>query len=102
MSRILLFAVLCVAMTAISHAIIVDGDDGALMRGDANDSGSINNTDVIYLSNYLYSGGPAPPCWAQGDVNDSGSINNTDIIYLSNYLYSGGPAPPGPNGDYCP
>lgn len=102
MSRTVLFALICIALTAVSQAVVVDTDEGALMRGDVNDSGSINNTDVVYLSNYLYGGGPPPPCHAQADVNDSGSINNTDIIYLSNYLYSGGPAPPGPNGDYCP
>ena len=102
MSRTALFALICVVLTAVSQAVVVDTDESVWLRGDVNDSGSINNTDVVYLSDYLYDGGPPPPCWHQADVDDSGSINNTDIIYLSNYLYSGGPQPPGPNGDYCP
>ncbi len=72
------------------------------MRGDSNDSGSINVTDVIYLNNYLFAGGPAPPCWDQGDVDDNYSINIVDPVYLTNWLFSGGPPPPGPNGDSCP
>ena len=102
MYRIVLFALMGVALTSICNAIIVDDDPGVLMRGDANDSGSINLTDVIYLNNYLFAGGPAPPCMDQADVDDSGYINVTDPVYLANWLFNGGSAPPGPNGDYCP
>ncbi len=102
MSRIVLFALMCVALTSICNALIVDDDPGVLMRGDANDSGSINLTDVIYLNNYLFAGGPAPPCMDQADADDSGYINVTDPVYLSRWLFNGGSAPPGPNGDTCP
>ncbi len=102
MFRIALFVLMCIALPAVAIAIVVDDDPGVLMRGDCNDSGSINVTDVIYLNNYLFAGGPAPPCWDQGDVDDNYSINITDSIYLSNWLFNGGPPPPGPNGDYCP
>ncbi len=102
MFRIALFVLMCIALPAVAIAIVVDDDPGVLMRGDADDNGSINVTDVIYLNNYLFAGGPAPPCWDQGDVDDNYSINITDPIYLSNWLFNGGPPPPGPNGDYCP
>ena len=101
MSRIALFALMCVALTAVCIAGIVE-DPGVLWRGDANDSGSINTSDVVFLSNYLYSGGPPPPCWDQTDCNDDGSINGSDPVYLSNWLFNGGSAPPGANGDTCP
>ena len=96
MSRIALFVLMCVAFTVVSTAALIDEDPGAIMRGDADDNGSINVTDIIYLNNYLYAGGPPPPCMDQGDVDDSGSINVTDPIYLSNWLFNGGPPAPGP------
>jgi hypothetical protein len=63
-----------------------------LIRGDANNDGSVNLTDVIFISNLS-----VPPCNLDGgDVNDSGAIDLSDAIYLANHLYSGGPAPPSP------
>jgi len=63
--------------------------------GDANGSGGAPNlTDIIYLVNYVFKGGPAPSPLCQGDANGSGGAPNlTDIIYLVNYVFKGGPAP---------
>lgn len=104
MSRLILFlliCVLCTGLASVSHAVVVDEEPGALMRGDIDDSGEINATDPVYLSNYLYNGGEPPPCMAQADVDDDGYVDITDSVYLLNYLYNGGPPPPGPNGDWC-
>ena len=62
-------------------------------RGDANLSGSVNLTDIVFLNNYLFSGGPAPQCVDAADADSSGGINISDPIYLANYLFNGGPAP---------
>lgn len=70
-------------------------------RGDANQDDAVNLTDSIYLNNYLFQGGPAPPCMDAADVNDDGSVNNSDPIYLNNWLYKGGPAPPPPGPSTC-
>ena len=71
-------------------------------RGDANaDSGVPNITDGIFILNFLFLGGPAPPCDDAADTNDDGSHNITDGIYLLNYLFLGGPAPPAPGPDDC-
>jgi hypothetical protein len=102
MFRLVLSALICVGFSAACFALVTEDPGIMFRRGDANDDTSINTTDVIYLSNYLYSGGPAPPCMAQADVNDDGSINATDPIYLSNYLFNGGSAPPPQGGDSCP
>jgi hypothetical protein len=63
-------------------------------RGDVNKDGKLNVTDVIYLINYLFKGGPKPVDFVdQGDVNIDGNANVTDVIYEINYLFKNGPAP---------
>ena len=50
--------------------------------------------DIIYLINYMYKGGPAPPHFISADINAPDRIIDIeDLIYLINYLYKGGPAP---------
>jgi len=61
--------------------------------GDANGDDQVNVTDVIYLINYLFKGGPAPVNMGAADVDGNGSLNVGDVIYLINYLFKGGPAP---------
>jgi CSLREA domain-containing protein len=59
--------------------------------GDANGDGSVNLSDVFYLINYLFAGGPAPP--GRANVNGDGAINVSDVFYLVNYLFASGPPP---------
>ena len=61
--------------------------------GDANGDGEINVSDVVYLINYLFIGGPPPQPLQAGDVNCDGTINVSDVVYLINYLFIGGPSP---------
>jgi len=63
--------------------------------GDANGSGGNPNlSDIIYLVNYVFKGGPAPNPTCRGDANgNGGNANLSDIIYLVNYVFKGGPAP---------
>lgn len=60
--------------------------------GDAGDQ--INVADLTYLVDYLFRGGPAPPCSEEGDVDGDSSINVADLTYLVDFLFRGGPAPP--------
>jgi hypothetical protein len=64
-----------------------------LYRGDADSNGAINVSDVIYLINYLFSGGPEPEPWIAGDSNNDGKVSVADVVYLINYLFAGGPPP---------
>ncbi len=67
--------------------------------GDANYSGGINISDVVYLINYIFAGGPAPfPIKLAGDANCSSAISISDAVYLISYIFAGGPAPCSP----CP
>jgi hypothetical protein len=62
-------------------------------RGDVNQDGDINVTDVTYLINYLFVGGPEPIPRESGDLNCNGVVDVVDIIYLINYLFISGPPP---------
>lgn len=63
-------------------------------RGDPNADFKVDVSDVIYLINYLFKGGPPPvPGLFAADVNCDSLGNVTDVIYLINYLFKGGPKP---------
>lgn len=66
----------------------------ALVRGDVNDDGDIQVSDVVYLINYLLKGGPEPvPVPQVGDVNCDDEVDLADVVYLINYLLKSGPSP---------
>jgi hypothetical protein len=69
--------------------------ESAFIRGDVNGDGVINASDVVYLINYLFVGGPAPTPLQAGDATSDGLINASDVVYLINYLFIGGPPPCG-------
>jgi len=54
----------------------------------------INVADLTYLVDYLFRGGPPPPCPEEGDVNGDDNTNVADLTYLVDYLFRGGPPPP--------
>ena len=70
-------------------------------RGDADGVGVVNLTDGIFLLNFLFLGGPTPPCEDAADVNDDGALNITTAVYLFNFLFLGGPRPPAPGSADC-
>jgi len=52
-------------------------------------------TDLVFLVDYIFKGGPPPPVLAAGDANglDGDLINVADLSYLVDYLFKGGPPP---------
>lgn len=71
------------------------------LHGDANRDGKKSVSDVVFLINYLFKGGPAPDPVDLGDVNFCntnppvlpGQPTVADVVYLVNYLFKGGHAP---------
>jgi len=61
--------------------------------GDADGSESVTVSDVVYLINYIFAGGPAPNPLLSGDVDCTGAVSISDAVYLINYIFAGGPAP---------
>jgi len=77
------------------------GGGAGFRRGDSNASGDLNITDGVFVLNYLFLGGPEPPCQDAADSDDNGQLNITDGVRILNYLFLGGPAPPAPGPDTC-
>jgi len=66
----------------------------AVTRGDANNSGTIDVDDIVYLIGYIFESGAEPqPRFLNGDANCSGDVDIDDVIYLVGYMFSEGPAP---------
>lgn len=61
--------------------------------GDANNSGSVNISDVTFLIARIFAGGPAPICNDQADANGSDAVNISDVTFLIARIFAGGPAP---------
>lgn len=61
--------------------------------GDANADGKITVSDVVYLVNYLFKGGPVAKPYEAGEANCDGKVTVSDVVYLVNYLFKGGPVP---------
>lgn len=61
--------------------------------GDANDDATVNIGDAVYLINYIFKGGPPPPCMDAGDANCDAAANIGDAVYLVNFIFKGGPPP---------
>ncbi len=64
-------------------------------RGDVNDDGGVNVSDLTYTVGYLFSGGPPPPCPEQADSDaQGGAVDVGDVTFLVDFLFRGGPVPP--------
>jgi len=63
------------------------------LHGDANSDRLLNASDVIYLVNYLFKGGPVPNPLTSGDSNCDGKVTVGDVVYLINYYFKSGPPP---------
>ncbi len=50
--------------------------------------------DLVYLVDYMFNGGAAPPNPGSADVDGSGgAIDIADLVYLVDYMFNSGPAP---------
>jgi hypothetical protein len=70
--------------------------------GDMNMDNEINVTDAVYLINYIFLEGSAPPTFESADVNCDLKVNITDVVYVIIYVFQGGHEPCDPDGDGFP
>ena len=72
-----------------------------LIRGDVDADGTLNTLiDAIYLLNFGFQMGAAPPCMDTADVDDDATVDPlVDGFYLLLFGFSGGPPPPPPYPD---
>ena len=72
---------------------VVDPPEPNYVCGDADHSGGVNVSDVVYLVQYIFADGPAPNPTAAGDTDCGGSIDLADAVYLINHIFGGNPNP---------
>ena len=66
----------------------------AAICGDTDNNGAGPDiSDITYLADYFFGGGPAPSVEYAADVNNSGVLDISDLTYLVDYMFGGGPAP---------
>jgi hypothetical protein len=71
-------------------------------RSDCNADGSIIDgfrcdlSDSIFLLNFLFRGGPRPPCLEACNANDDEALDVSDAVYGLGFCFRGGAAPPPP------
>ncbi len=68
------------------------GDVCDVLCGDVDEGGTVTISDVVFLINFIFGGGPAPNATA-ADVDCSNSITISDVVYLINYIFGGGASP---------
>lgn len=69
------------------------GCGAQFLCGDSDGSNTVSITDVVYLINYIFAGGPPPSPLLAGDADCSGALSISDAVYLINYIFAGGPQP---------
>jgi len=55
--------------------------------GDGNGDEAIDIADVVFLINYIFKGGPPPPCRNAADVNNDCMINLADAIFILRSIF---------------
>jgi hypothetical protein len=54
---------------------------------------AIDISDLVYLVDFMFTGGPAPPCDVEADMNSDLAQDISDLVWLVDYMFTGGPPP---------
>ena len=52
--------------------------------------------DLVYMVDYMFNGGPEPPCWEEAELEppfDDRAVAIQDLVYLVDYMFNQGPEP---------
>lgn len=78
-------------------SVACDAGGCCVMRGDVNHDGAelIDIADLLYLIDYMFTGGPEPVCFDEADIDASETepLDIGDLVYLIDFMFTGGPAP---------
>lgn len=70
-----------------------DGGGCCVVPGDVDHSGVFDISDITYYVDWMFGGGPPPPCEEEADADGSGVLDISDLTYLVAYMFDGGPPP---------
>jgi hypothetical protein len=86
---------------SVAYALVVSDEENMdklndcvdmIICGDANRDKEVTISDVVYIINYLFKGGPEP--WLfMCDANANGVATIADVVYLIGYLFKGATPP---------
>jgi hypothetical protein len=79
-----------VGILAASLTALLQAQEPAFVRGDANLDGRVSLADASFLVDALYLGGPKPKCLDAVDTDDDGRIDvdeGADLVALLDWLY---------------
>ncbi len=62
-----------------------------VLRGDYDDSGEIDISDLTAMVDFLFNGGPAAGCPAHADFTGDGSVDISDLTCIVDYMFGGAP-----------
>lgn len=60
---------------------------------DADPSDEINISDLVFLVDFMFTGGSEPPVFEEADMDATGEIDIADLVLLVDYMFTGGPPP---------
>jgi Peptidase family M28/Dockerin type I domain len=83
------------ARAVIQHALALFGEKEGMtvLPGDADGSGTLNISDIVFLANYLFRSGSIGPDTNSSDANSDCRINILDATHIVKYLFRGGAEP---------
>ncbi len=61
--------------------------------GDCDANGNLTISDVVFLINYIFSGGTAPEPLLAGDNDCSNMVTISDVVHMINFIFAGGAEP---------
>ena len=68
---------------------VCDREPVRVLRGDANDDGSVDIGDFIVMVQYILGYGDAPASMQGADINGDHTVNVLDLVMLADHLWGG-------------
>ena len=89
-------------MFLINGFLEIIGDVSMFDRGDVNGSDNVDLSDSVYTLEFLFLGGPPPPCLDAADATDDGKIDVSDAVRTLEMLFLGADPLVAPYPDHGP
>jgi len=68
------------------------------LPGDVDLSEAIDIADLVYVVDWMFTGGPAPIAHDAAQMDGLGEVDISDLVYIVDYMFNDGPPPVGGEG----